>query len=300
MQYLSFFRLFGVLWVASFVVGCQPQHRDRYLPSGWSLPSESTQLLARSYPRFDWITLILLPKQTPQHLFTAPLPPLQRAHSDDPTEKRPPFLPLLPWQPASPSRLRIIPGFQMDFRSNHPIHMACRLQFLTSEKVLRSVEVRFVLPASPRRWIKKRFLWSDFRPLPAQNNESIHPSATSQASTKARPSATSQASTKARPSATSQASTKARPSATSQSSTKAHPSATSQNSAKAEHEKKGVLQTNTNSVAAGKIRAVFSALDLRGGIAFWGIAPRKRSVTLTLRGPFGLSLPRRKHKSSSY
>ncbi len=288
MRYLSFFRLFGVLWVASFVVGCQPQHRDRYLPSGWSLPSESTQLLARSYPRFDWITLILLPKQTPQHLFTAPLPPLQRAQSDDSTEKRPSFLPLLPWQPASPSRLRIIPGFQMDFRSNHPIHMACRLQFLTSQKVLRSVEVRFVLPASPRRWIKKRFLWSDFLPFPAQYNESIHPSATSQASTKARPSATSQASTTARPSATSQASTKARPSATSQVSTTAT------------HEKKGVLQTNTNSVAAGKTRAIFSALDLRGGIAFWGIAPRKGSVTLTLRGPFGLSLPRRKHKSSSY
>ena len=270
---------FWMVWVVWFVMGCQPLHHDRYLPSGWSVSPDTTQLLARSYPRFDWMTLILLPKSPPHHLFTAPLPPLFQRSPDDSDEETPSFLPRFPWQPTLSPTTRTLQGFRIDFRSNQPIHLACRLQFITSEKILRTVESRFFLPASPRHWIRKRFLWADFLPLLALSSQTTPPSDSSFFTSKPRLSGTSQPTSKPRPSGASQPLTKPHPSGTSQSTSKPHLPGNSQPISKLH--------------AIEKREAFFSAIELRGGIAFWDISPRKRSVTLTLRGPFALSTKRK-------
>ncbi|MCK6512077.1 hypothetical protein L6R29_19255 [Myxococcota bacterium] len=295
MRFLLFF------WAACFAMGCQPSPPDRYLPAGWSISPNTTQLLARSYPRFDWMTLILLPKSPPQHLFSAPLPPLFQLPPDEPHKEIPSFLPRFPWQSTPSPKTRTLQGFRIDFRSNQSIHLACRLQFLTPEKTLRTVESRFFLPASPRRWIRQHFVWTDFLPLPSQTTRSsensfsaskARPSGTSQPTAKARLSGTSQPTAKARLSGTSQPTAKARLSGTSQPISKARLSGTSQPTSKLDPSE--TLQPTPRLYAIEKREAVFSAIDLRGGIAFWEISPRKRSVTLTLRGPFALSVAKRK------
>ncbi len=288
MRSLLFFLMAWVVWS---VMGCQPLHHDRYLPSGWSVSPDTTQLLARSYPRFDWMTLILLPKSPPQHLFTAPLPPLFQRSLDEADEETPSFLPRFPWQPTLSPKTRTLQGFRIDFRSNQPIHLACRLQFITSEKTLRTVESRFFLPASPRHWIRKRFLWADFLPLLALSSQTTQPSERSFLASKPHLSGTSQSTSKPHPSGTSQSTSKPHPSGTSQSTSKPHPSGTSQSTSKPHLP--GNSQPISKLHAIEKREAFFSAIELRGGIAFWDISPRKRSVTLTLRGPFALSTKRK-------
>ncbi|MCB9642034.1 MAG: hypothetical protein H6728_03085 [Myxococcales bacterium] len=263
----------GVGLLCVWGMGCQPRSADRYLPYGWSMESGSAQLLARSYPSFDWMTLILPPGPRPRRLFTAPMVPLVR---EEASRERPSLMPRLPWQSAPSRKMRQNQGFEMSFRTNRAVSLVCKLRVLQKDRSVRIVEYHFVLPRSPRRWMKKRFLWADFRELQGisaiQQGASSRPTShhTTKATTKPAASLPTSVRTASTRAATKQFSSPHRE-APPQARRKKRPSHPS-----------------------------FSPLSLTGGIEFWESHghPRKRSVTLTLRGPFAISgKPRRSKRS---
>ena len=155
----------GVLLVVWGCSGCKLRHdRQSELPSGWSLGS-GAQILARSYPTFTWMSLILPPQEHPQKLLGFPSASLMR-WGQQPVEQRPGFLPRMPWEREKKAKDPRMLGLILPLRSNRSLWLECRFQAASRKGGERvTFAQRFWFERSPRIWKKKRLAWADFQPL---------------------------------------------------------------------------------------------------------------------------------------
>ena len=156
----------------TFFIACEDPSRPGIqtadLPSGWRLEEGRSQMLARSYPRFDWIALVLRLQGKPQRLFSTPYLSPPRAQNNFWFQQRkrqsPSPFGMQKKSPKSKKNERTI-GFRFYYRSKHPASLELRLPLRTHSGVAHIYRYQWNIQQTHRRWKRHNFLYRDFRPV---------------------------------------------------------------------------------------------------------------------------------------
>lgn len=137
--------------------------RTYHLPMGWKLYN-GTQMLARSYPYVQWISLISRLKGKNQHLFTAPfIAPAKPGGKFFGFGQSAPQR--MPGQRPKKKNVPKTYGFTFWFRCNRDVSLELRLPIRTQNLERAVYRYPFKLPKTGAKWKSVRFLYNDFRPV---------------------------------------------------------------------------------------------------------------------------------------
>ncbi len=175
--------LSSFLFVLLFLLTACPQNSSSptsLLPHGWHLKKGYASMLARSYPNFSWLTLIITPHHQNHLLFKMPIPSTKRKTSllkflIQRQTRRSPFARHTP-----PKKLKSSSspdGFLLWIRSSHRWTIELRVQMDNPLSLPITFSQKILIHPTTNSWKRYFIPFSRFKPLLPGLDATFHPHA---------------------------------------------------------------------------------------------------------------------------
>lgn len=166
----------------TFCLGCEQNRTGTpfHIPSGWSLRTGHSKMLARSYPGIQWIAIILKLQGKGEHLFTSP-------HSSPSSSGLSVFKmfrsrkqqapnPLMPRKKKPKKKQPTANGFSFAYKSSHDLPLLLKLYIQSKNGVKQTYHLQHTFKKTGSKWEIKDFLYRNFQPMQSRgNNDPITP-----------------------------------------------------------------------------------------------------------------------------